>query len=259
MAMKMCELCLEKGQITFDLFSNTSLDKEKKTVIEKHLSSTVMVSDRSLLWSQQRVTGDYSQFSTDNIDCICSECWRKVKDFDDFCNNIENVHQMQAFCSANEPFGSDCDDDKSQCVMDEREDTKPTLQQLQTAITKQHNFRNNEQLVEIPTTDIKHEFPNVSICNKTDDDDAYFDDFDANYITTDSEDNFPSHSWIVASDTTKSQIKIEVDRPTGKCKTRAMCEICGRTFSSTSHFNVHYEGLHQNNSYYCDICGLRCN
>lgn len=45
MATRMCEVCLEKRELTFDLTSSTLLDKQKKLVMGKHLQCAVMVSE----------------------------------------------------------------------------------------------------------------------------------------------------------------------------------------------------------------------
>lgn len=59
------------------------------------------------------------QFSPDDIDCICFECWQRVKEFDEFCKHIESVHQQALITDIKLEYGeyisydvmADADDD----------------------------------------------------------------------------------------------------------------------------------------------------
>lgn len=137
-------------------------------------------------------------------------------------------------------------------------DTKPELPELQAAI-EQHSsndeFNNDEPFaVLIDDADIKHESADDSDNNPTNNND---DDFAEEWSTIDSDDYFPSFSWMQPNDKQSKSKSNEKKKKEKRIPDRFVCEVCGIFSNNKRQHDNHYEALHTNNTYECDICGKR--
>lgn len=169
---------------------------------------------------------------------------------------------MQAFDDADEPFESNCDVNELPLARDEEVDTKPSLPELQAAIAEQHNtpIDFSRSIVEMePIIDIviKEESSDVSAHSEADNGEPSLNDAVQAWMDVDSENDFPAHSWIEAADKKFRSNVIKTKKKAKPDPTRAMCELCGIISNNVRQHERHYEAVHMDNTYDCDICGKR--
>lgn len=163
--------------------------------------------------------------------------------------------------SVDEPF--ECKDIALQFSVDKEIDEKLTSSELHAAMAEHIDRKNGEHFPGIPPVHVK---PIVGIVIKQEAVDL-LEHKDPDYIPSnesaqvrgvvaDSEDDFPSHSW------TRATNKQPKTRSSGNEKPkpilpRLLCELCGNISNSKRQYDSHYESVHLNNTYDCDICGRR--
>lgn len=215
------------------------------------------------------------QISGRQFDCICGDCWHKVKDFDDFCNHIAYVHQLQTLNAGAGTLQHTTTNHDLQCVQEYGEiDAKPTPQQLQAAMNVQENNAfvvNSSSKLQIAAVncginvealeiiETKHEPASADDSYRTDNAYEFGDRWADNGAGTDSDDYPTAFDTPKGKKSNKKKV-LKMGQPKVKHEPEQMmyvCELCGHTSKSKGVYDNHYESKHMNNTYDCDVCGER--